>query len=141
MNEFRNYYKAKDLKGNWVTGYYACLPYTTYCFKEDYNAHPDNDKHYLITTRMIDWGLPNQVVLQEIDPLTLCRYVGADKNGEYIFEGDKVQGASRDKHLPQLMQVIVYGNDWEASDNTVFHTRYKLRLNECIKQGSIWEDK
>ena len=93
--------KRKD-NGEWVHGYYACLNDTTYCFKEDYEMHPDNTKHYIIVDEMTDWGLPNKHKLIEVDPDTVCQCIGwIDSYQTPIFEKDIVEfiGPSTDRVL------------------------------------------
>lgn len=140
MKVYTNYYRAKDLKGRWVTGYYACLPYTIYCFKEDYDANPGNDKHYLITTEMMDWGLPNRVVFQEIDPNTLCRCIGTDKNGKEIFELDKVKGQPHCGYITDPVEMVIYAHEWDNYGNTVKHKEWWVDLSETEYCGSVLED-
>lgn len=80
--------KRKDNR-RWVKGYYVALRDTTYCFKEDYDTHPDNTKHYIVVDKMTDWGLPNEHYWVEVDPETVCQCTGlSDKNGTIIFEND-----------------------------------------------------
>ena len=54
-------FRGKDSDtGKWYEGFYMALSDTTYCFKEDYDRHPDNTKHYIVFDKMTDWCLPNQ---------------------------------------------------------------------------------
>ena len=86
--------KPKDWQTNpkhnkWVEGFYCNKQETTYCFTSDYEKFPVETQHYIIQERMVDWGLPNEFRLIEIDPETVCQYTGiTDKNGVKIFEKD-----------------------------------------------------
>ena len=83
--------KRKD-NGRWVKGYYVALRDTTYCFKEDYDTHPDNTKHYIVVDKMTDWGLPNEHYWVEVDPETVCQCTGwHDSNKTPIFEKDIIE--------------------------------------------------
>ena len=62
-------YRAKSNDSDrWYEGYYVEYPETTYCVAED-GAPPV--KHCLVFHQMTDWGLPNRLMIADIDPDTL----------------------------------------------------------------------
>lgn len=88
MDENKCKAKRKD-NGKWIEGYYVRQDDTTYCFKEDYEKSPENTKHYIVFDRMTDWGLPNQHLMTEIVPGTLCRHtevINQDGNKKPVWE-------------------------------------------------------
>ena len=96
--------KPKDWKTNplsknkWLEGYYLKKQDTTYCFKEDYEKFPVETRHYIAVEQMTDWGLPNEFRLLEIDPDTLCEFIGWNDNHKTkIFENDIVEFVSSPK--------------------------------------------
>jgi len=80
--------KAKTLRTReWVTGYYYKMAETTHCTIDDCSPVPVH--HYILQEMMTDWELPNQMIKYEIDPDTICQYVGfEDKNKKMIWEND-----------------------------------------------------
>ena len=107
-------FKAKRTdNGKWVEGYYYKMSETTYCFKEDYERKPVPKHHYILQERMTDWGLPNLIVQIEIDPETLCQFIGlCDKNGKRIWENDIFQ--CTDETMVTQKDLIEY-NETHAS--------------------------
>lgn len=132
--------KQKD-KGNWVEGYYIRQDETTYCFKEDYERHPENTKHYIVFDMPTDWGLPNRHLMAEIDPETICQYTGLkDKNGNRIWENDIIKHEISDT----IGTVKWYQEDyvgWCVDDTIIDEQQFTDEMwNECEVIGNIFDN-
>lgn len=132
--------KQKD-KGNWVEGYYIRQDETAYCFKEDYERHPENTKHYIVFDMPTDWGLPNRHLMAEIDPETLCQYTGVkDKNGNRIWENDIIKHEISDT----IGTVKWYQEDyvgWCVDDTIIDEQQFTDEMwNECEVIGNIFDN-
>lgn len=114
------------IKGEWVQGSYLKLDKTTYCFKEDYEATPDNTEHYIVYDKMTDWGLPNIHVHAKVIPETVGQCIGlTDKKGRKIFKGDVLKSVWDEDYPEDFSHEVVlwYENGW------------------CIKQGKATPDR
>lgn len=96
---------GKEIRGLWVEGYYCQLSETTYCFKEDYERHPDNTKHYIIFDQMTDWGLPNRHMQANIIPETLCVRTDIFTDRKYWAEHDII--SVRDEKGEEVYRFIL----------------------------------
>ena len=72
----KNFFRAKlkDRK-QWIEGFYCRINETTYCTTDDYQKEPVKVQHLIATERSTDWGMPNQIAFNEIDPATLWRLI------------------------------------------------------------------
>ena len=77
--------KCKDT-GEWVYGYYVKHNTVMTCFASD-DPRP---KHYIVNDgTSCDWGFEPPLQVTEVDPETVCRFIGkVDKYGNKIFEND-----------------------------------------------------
>ena len=110
--------KCKNLD-KFVTGYYAKLSSTTYCFTEDYLNHPITYRHFIICDEMTDWGLPNELKLYEIDPDTLVYATDfCDEFGNVVFENDlvKVTFQCEDGNIENIFKVVWGLHSWCFQD-------------------------
>ena len=137
----------KDNKKIWHTGYYWKTDDTTYCFKEDYDANPNNTHHYILFDRMTDWGLPNKKYQAEIDVETLCEYTGMlDKNGNKIWENDIVK--CTDDLINKEKTVLIEFNETHASFVRLYKSKMGLQYlyinesiaNNCEVIGNIFDN-
>lgn len=137
MNKFLFRGKATDT-GIWYEGYYMALSHTTYCFKGDYEKHPENTKHYIVFDQMTDWGLPNRHLQVEVDPATIGLYTGyADKNETKLFPGDILVGAEypfTHKGKKNYYAVII----WEGDRFGLFTTKIPTSGVLGISEGAVY---
>lgn len=136
------YCKGIDAKtGKIIYGYFAFLPYTTYCFKEDYEAHPENDKEYIVTCSMMDWGLPNNINFNLIKPGSMRPYLGRDKNSVRIFYGDRVKWTVKVQGEDLTLHTTIFLNDWiRARHNDYWNQERQVWLSECeLMQDGLQE--
>lgn len=111
-------YKAKGRDGEgWQNGYYWCTWDTSYCFKEDYEKHPENTHHYILFDRMTDWGLPNRKLKMDIIPETLCQFAGVR-----CFKEVK-----EEKCLTRVWEHDLIEIDWEGKKITA-----EVRYERCM---------
>lgn len=130
---------GKDNKKIWHTGYYWKTNDTTYCFKEDYDANPNNTHHYILFDRMTDWGLPNKKYQAEIDVETLCEYTGMlDKNGKKIWENDIVKCIDKDGNR-KFMGTVKFNNCSFCISNS-FSSNYRWLDYEIEVIGNIFDN-
>ena len=129
----------KDNKKIWHIGYYWKTDDTTYCFKEDYDANPNNTHHYILFDRMTDWGLPNKKYQAEIDVETLCEYTGMlDKNGNKIWENDIVK--CMDKEINRKFVGTVKFNSCSFCISNSFSSNYRWLDYEIEVIGNIFDN-
>ena len=132
-------FRAKRLdNGKWIEGYYYKIAETTYCFKEDYERHPVPEHHFIVFTRMMDWGLPNQVCQVEIDPNTLCRFTGFyTKDKKRIWELD-ICNHRKEPYEPYSGVILWNHGDWTLDYSYAYYCpsskyarQYKSHTTYC----------
>lgn len=137
--------KRKD-NGSWIEGFYYKMAETTYCVKEDYERNPVPEHHFIVFTRMIDWGLPNQVCQTEIIPETLCQFTGLyDKNGKKIWENDI---CDRKEKYPEVVKMN--NGDWTLDYSYLFGKKdgydycnlgFYVKERKCVETiGNIFDN-
>lgn len=98
--------KGEKVSGMWVTGYYWEPRDTTFCFKQDYDMHPNNTKHFILFDEMTDWGLPNRHMQADVLPETVGQFTGrCDIKNHRVFEHDVIK-----HHFGNEVGVIRYGS-------------------------------
>ena len=132
-------FRGKDPEtGTWYEGFYMALSDTTYCFKGEYDAHPDNTKHYIVFDRMTDWGLPNQHLRADVDPTTVGQYTGLkDKNGKRIFEGDICRNTRTGEIVSVKWHGTMAGYVWNKRRADGFLFDFGELFRACVKYEVI----
>ena len=127
--------------GEWINGYYVRQDETSYCFKEDYESHPENTKHYIAFDMQTDWGLPNRHLVTEIDPETLCQYTGlTDKNGNRIWENNIVR--IKNSMDEGIGNIEFYGGMWyvDGEPSNSLHDIIEYDDGEVEVIGNIFDN-
>lgn len=127
--------------GKWWYGSYIHLDDTTWCFKEDYDAHPENTHHYIIYDKMTDWNLPNDHHMVEVDGKTVGQDTGCvDKNSRHIFEGDIVRKRTHNgvKELPVCFSEGCFHCGFGGGSSTPTHP-YTLKDGQIEVVGNIYD--
>jgi YopX protein. len=129
-------YRAKTkADGEWIQGHYLEQQETTYCFRFDYDSHPDNTKYYIMYDWMIDWGLPNEHRIVEVLPETVGQCVdNRDKNNKEIFEGDIVKVDSMFVSAEDNIFVVEWNSAWAAF---CFHNPFNMIGFDTIEPDEI----
>ena len=133
-------FRAKSLDTHkWMYGNYVREEDTTYCFKEDYDRHPEIVHHYICYDTTTDWGLPNDHHKVEVDPFTLGEFTGCrDKHGVDIYEGDIVRKRTRDGRMHNLIVVFSYGV-FGCGSSTRIHP-YLLDDSNIVVMGNEYDN-
>ena len=134
-------FKAKKINnGMWVEGGHCECAETTYCCKEDYERNPVPIHHYIAVEKMTDWGLPNELTLQEVKPDTICQYTGLkDKNGKKVFENDIIKNIFGKAYAPVRFGKYQNCFDSTSADHVGFYVDWNEKY-DFRKDLGYWID-
>lgn len=141
-------YRGKEKRTKkWIDGGYFLYKKTTYCIKEDYDAHPGNDVPCIGFNEPTDWGLPNRAIMTPIIPGTESQFIGIyDIKNVPIFEGDILKHYNNYQG-PDSYDIctVVYSEDdccfygkQKSQSGTNFARLWKSNKYEVI--GNIWDN-
>lgn len=124
----------------WTTGvlFKHCINST--CFEQDYDE--DNYVYKIIIDKLTDWGLPNSIIMYDVDKASVqrCSHMNLCTSNEIVFEEDVITIEA--PFGKKYEGVVKYGEfcnpfDKETSTRVGFYIEWE---NECYyrKELEYW---